>query len=114
MAKVHLAHTSHARWHRFIPSQSLAPIRHHLSRVPACVYRDVLPCDLPRRTGQFEMVAIEDVSLLNAASLEQFDGVLFTSRELPVSKSQNPISWNSCGVGRASWLYTALNLARLR
>jgi type 1 glutamine amidotransferase len=45
--------------------------------------------DLSRRNGQFEMVATEDVSLLNAASLEEFDGVLFfTSGELPVSESQ--------------------------
>lgn len=45
--------------------------------------------DLSRRTGQFEMVATDDVSLLNAASLEQFDGALFfTSGEPPVSESQ--------------------------
>lgn len=45
--------------------------------------------DLSRRTGQFEIVNTEDVSLLNAATLQQFDGVLFfTSGELPVTDSQ--------------------------
>ena len=45
--------------------------------------------DLAQRTGQFEIVATDDVSLLNASSLATFDAVLFfTSGELPISDSQ--------------------------
>ncbi len=45
--------------------------------------------DLANRTGQLEIVATDDVSLLNAANLASFDAVLFfTSGELPVSDSQ--------------------------
>ena len=45
--------------------------------------------DLAQRTGQFEIVATDDVSLLNASSLATFDAVLFfTTGELPISDSQ--------------------------
>jgi hypothetical protein len=72
-----------------------------------------LPCGLPRRTGQFEMVAIEDVSLLNASSLEQFDGVLFTSRELPVSESPKSDlqEFVPSGKGFMGVVYIALQVA---
>lgn len=44
---------------------------------------------LAHRSGLFEVVATEDVSLLNAATLAGFDAVLFfTSGELPISDSQ--------------------------
>ncbi len=44
---------------------------------------------IAERTGQFELVATEDVAQLNAAALAGFDAVLFfTSGELPVTDTQ--------------------------
>ena len=74
------------------------PIPHHFSRVPARVYRDVLPCDLSGRIGQFEMVAIEDVSLLNRRCSVY-------SRELPVSESPKSDLLEFARVARASWVW---------
>lgn len=45
--------------------------------------------NLAHSSGQFEIVNTEDVSVLNAASLQQYDALLFfTSGELPVTDSQ--------------------------
>src|SRR5258708_39323599 len=61
-----------------------AGYRHDCLPVSAQVMREVAA-----RSGKLEVVATEDVSLLNAAALSQFDAVFFfTSGELPVSDLQ--------------------------
>src|SRR5436190_21715302 len=61
-----------------------AGYRHDCLPVSAEVMRD-----LAARSGKLEVVASEDVGLLNAESLRNFDAVFFfTSGELPVSDQQ--------------------------
>ena len=67
------------------------PVRHRYLRFPARQYHglDSGPAGLAQESGLFEVVNTEDVSLLNAGYLRDFDAVyFFTSGELPLSDKQ--------------------------